>query len=67
MDAVDMNDSEWTGAAFGVCAWVLKGMPKLELVAGLSKATIFEKRASPYLKSIRQSNRLSAPVITLIW
>lgn len=47
MDAVDMNDSEWTGAAFGVCAWVLKGMPKLELVAGLSKATIFEKCASP--------------------
>lgn len=50
VDAVDVNYGEWTAAAFGICARVLKGMPELDPVTGLSKATVLEKCAGPYLK-----------------
>ena len=67
MDAVDVNDGEWTATAFGVCARVLKRVSELEVVAGLSKATILKKCTSPYLTSVRLLKRLGGHETTFIW
>lgn len=47
MDAVDVDDCEWAGAAFGVRARVLIVVPKLNVVTSVSKATLLEESASP--------------------
>ena len=50
VNTIDVNNGEST-TAFGVCAWILM-MSELNLVTGLLKATILEKRSSPYLESV---------------
>lgn len=47
MNAIDVDDREWAATAFGVRAWVLIVVPKLDLVTSVSKATVLKKSAGP--------------------